>query len=57
MSFLPVVFDFMPLALENGLLQPQPAPEVIDGDLEKIQEALEIQNMGVSATEIVVRIS
>lgn len=48
--------DFVPLALEAGVLQPKPDPQVLSGGLNAFQEAMEMQKRGVSAKKIVVEL-
>ncbi|KAI1760822.1 GroES-like protein [Hypoxylon sp. FL1150] len=46
--------DFLPKALETGTFVPAPEPVVVGKGVDKIQEAVDIINKGVSAAKIVV---
>ena len=46
--------DFLPLALASRQFVPAPEPLVVGRGLDKIQEALNIQQKGVSAQKVVV---
>ncbi|KAK3115002.1 hypothetical protein LTR53_006087 [Teratosphaeriaceae sp. CCFEE 6253] len=52
----PVWTDFVTPALEIGLLLPQPEAHILTGGLARLQEALNLQKQGVSASKIVVEI-
>lgn len=49
--------EYVPAALEKGVLKAKPDPEVVGRGLESIQEAMDIQQKGVSAKKIVVEIA
>ncbi|KAL0932781.1 zinc-binding oxidoreductase [Colletotrichum truncatum] len=51
----PIWRDFVPGALESGLLQPKPDPEVVGQGLESIQSGLERLKNGVSAKKLVIQ--
>jgi len=46
----------VPAALSAGLLLPKPEPQILRGGLERLQDALNLQKKGVSASKIVVEI-
>lgn len=48
--------DFVPQALEKGILKPAPPALVVGTGLEKVQEALDLLKRGVSGQKVVVEI-
>lgn len=48
---------YVPEALEAGIFQAKPDPHVIEGGLERIQDAINVYDQGVSAKKIVVEIA
>lgn len=53
---LDVWVDWLPAALEKGLMKCKPDPEVVGQGLEKIQDAVDVIGAGVSAKKIVVEL-
>ncbi|OKL55497.1 enoyl-reductase-like protein [Talaromyces atroroseus] len=51
-----IFIDYLPKALAAGTFTPAPKAEVVAKGLEHIQEALDIQKKGVSASKIVVKL-
>ena len=49
--------DYLPQALASGSFLPKPNPQIVGHGLEDIQEAMDMQKKGVSATKLVVRIA
>ncbi|KAJ9608189.1 hypothetical protein H2200_007177 [Cladophialophora chaetospira] len=48
--------DFVPAALKTGTLQAKPEPKLVDGGLDGIQDAMNLQKKGVSAQKLVVKL-
>lgn len=48
--------EFMGKGLESGKFRAKPDPVVIQGGLEKLQDALDLYRKGVSAAKIVVEV-
>ena len=46
--------EFLPKALETGSFVPAPEPLVAGKELERVQEAVDLQQKGVSARKVVV---
>ncbi|KAF2812633.1 zinc-binding oxidoreductase CipB [Mytilinidion resinicola] len=51
-----VWLEFFEEGLKDGRLKAKPEPTIIEGGLEKIQEALDLLKKGVSATKVVVQL-
>ena len=53
---VPVWREYVPAALEKGILQAKPDAQIIQGGLGKIQQAMDLLKAGVSAKKIVVEL-
>lgn len=46
--------EFLPVALEKGMIVPSPAPLIVGEELRSVQAGLDKQKAGVSAQKVVV---
>ncbi|KAH8697538.1 putative zinc binding dehydrogenase [Talaromyces proteolyticus] len=52
-----ILRKYLPAALAAGKLKAKPDPMIIEGGLEKVQEGIDLQRVGVSAKKIVIEIA